>query len=109
MPADKKLTRNIKDGDRVYPKEYRHQFAIDMIEQAINNIDLEIAQKKRAIKVILLDRALDQGPVWFMGLRIRKMQVERYRLRRSLKLLTKNNREEKEHIEIIARTNKPLK
>jgi hypothetical protein len=92
MPADKNKTRNIKDGKRNKITDYRHQFAIDILELHTNNIEMEIAQKKRVIKEVILDRTADQSPVRFLGIRIRKLKVELVRLERSIRLLEKNNK-----------------
>lgn len=108
MPSKIK-TRTIKDGDRIAITEYRHQFAIDYIEQAIRNIELEIASKNRMIREILSDKYLDQTPVYAMGIKIRRMQIEMNRLTKSKGLLERNNKPVKVDSHTIAKSDKKIK
>lgn len=107
--ASKIKTRTIQQGERIPFKEYKHQYAIDYLKQLSSNLELEIAQKHRAIGVILQDRALDQTPVEFMGFRIRKMQVELRRVQRSIAFLEKYNKPLKLNIDQLAKSSKKIK
>jgi hypothetical protein len=102
-------TKTIKDGDRIPRTEYRHQYAIDCIQQQINNVNLELAQKHKAIKIIMSDQALDQTPIRFMGIRIRLMQIEVKRLERSKALLVRNNHPVKIDAHTLARKDGKIK
>lgn len=107
MPSKIKTT-TIKEGERIPYTEYRHQYAIDYLTQCLRNLELEIAQKKRAINTIISDRGLDQTPVHFMGFKARKMSVEYKRLERSIALLTKNNKPVKLNSHTIAKSNQTI-
>lgn len=107
MEPKKRNFHTIDEAPRKAIPEFKHGIAIQILELHLKNFEMELINKRKVINEILSDRTQHQGPVQFLGIKIRLLKIEIRRVKRSIRLLTKYNKPIESSYE-LARSSTPL-